>query len=438
VAATERRVVRGVESSSARLTPDGHDITDELHVPLVQAERTLGTVGLVRTTGSFAPAAVEAVEDLAGQAAVTLGSSLALRSAREQASVIRAVLDATPDAIALLDRAGNTIVDNPPSHELGRVLDHRSAGSDPEAELRDEVTLAPGGRTFARYAAPVRDTAGRFIGQLIVMRDVTGERQAELVKDEFFALVSHELRTPLTSIVGYVELVLDDDSNTLDPEHRQYLDVVERNAGRLLRLVGDLLFVAQVEAGTLALNPGLVDLGQLVREAVEAARPRAEDSEITLVADVDPVPTCPGDGDRIGQVLDNLTTNALKFTPEGGRVEVRLRTHGSSAVIEVADTGLGISATEQRQLFDRFFRATAATTHAIPGVGLGLTIVKAIVEAHAGQVTVESAEGVGTTFRVELPLGPWAPAPQTPDGAQAEGGATARSPVSPVSPPRGR
>lgn len=446
-AATGQRVIRR-GSESVRASPDGREVADEVHVPLLQAGRTIGVISLVRTGGSsFAPGAVEAVEDLAGQSSVTLSSALALRSARERATVIRAVLDATPDAIALLDGAGNTIVDNPPTHEIRAALVEsvRQPGggyrTDPigdpsdSGEARDEITILGSGRTFARYAAPVLDSAGTFIGRLVVVREVTGERQAERMKDEFFALVSHELRTPLTSIVGYLELVLDDDEGALHPEHRQHLGVVERNAGRLLRLVGDLLFVAQVEAGKLSLDPGLVDLGQLVREAVDAARPRAEEASIVLAADVDPVPTCPGDADRIGQVLDNLIVNALKFTREEGRVTVSLRTEGASAVLEVADTGIGIPAPEQEQLFDRFFRASSATARAIPGVGLGLTIVKAIVEAHAGEVSVQSEAGSGTTFRVELPLGVWAPAPGTERDAQ---GAEASSDPSASSAPRGR
>ncbi|MGI8580073.1 MAG: sensor histidine kinase, partial [Solirubrobacteraceae bacterium] len=352
-----------------------------------------------------------------------------------------------PDAIALLDGAGSTIVDNPPTHEVRAALVEsvRQPGGgyrtepvgDPSdsGESRDEITILGSGRTFARYAAPVLDSAGTFIGRLVVVREVTGERQAERMKDEFFALVSHELRTPLTSIIGYLELVLDDDVGALHPEHRRHLGVVERNAGRLLRLVGDMLFVAQVEAGTLSLEPGLVDIGQLVREAVDAARPRAEEASIALSADVDPVPTCPGDADRIGQVLDNLIVNALKFTAEEGRATVALRIQGASAVLEVADNGLGIPAAEQEQLFDRFFRASSATARAIPGVGLGLTIVKAIVEAHDGKVSVQSEEGVGTSFRVELPLGPWAPASASEQNDQ-EAGASPDSPVS--SPPRGR
>jgi len=241
----------------------------------------------------------------------------------------------------------------------------------------------------------------QLIGQFVERKEA--ERQAERLKDEFFALVSHELRTPLTSIIGYLELVLEDEGG-LDADQRRFLSVVERNSRRLLRLVGDLLFVAQVEAGSLALERGSVELDALAREAVEAARPRAEDNGVTLQHELDPLPPLTGDRDRLAQVFDNLISNALKFTPAGGHVVVRVTSAGHVGVTEVRDTGMGIAAAEQERLFDRFFRSTTATEQAIPGVGLGLTIVKAVVEAHGGTISVSSQEGAGTTFRIELPL----------------------------------
>jgi signal transduction histidine kinase len=227
-------------------------------------------------------------------------------------------------------------------------------------------------------------------------------QESERLKDEFFALVSHELRTPLTSIIGYLELVLDDEDD-LSPDARRFLEVVERNAQRLLRLVGDMLFLAQVEAGRLSLESTTVDLERVTADAVEAARPAAERAGVELVLASDPVRAITGDRDRCGQMLDNLISNALKFTPGEGRVEVRLTDGGDRAVVEVADTGTGIPADEQRHLFDRFFRASTATRAAIPGAGLGLTIVKTIVEGHGGTVRLTSREGEGTTVRLELP-----------------------------------
>jgi signal transduction histidine kinase len=258
---------------------------------------------------------------------------------------------------------------------------------------------------------------GQQIGQYLDRK--ASEREAEILKDQFFALVSHELRTPLTSIIGYLELVLED-SEPLAPNQRRFLGVVDRNARRLLRLVGDLLFVAHVEAGRLALEMGEVDLRTLTTEAVEAARPRAEGKDLALEAVVDGVPPMAGDRDRLAQVLDNLVSNAVKFTPERGSVTVRLTAQDSQALIEVEDSGVGIPAAEQERLFERFFRASTATERAIPGVGLGLTIAKAIVEAHGGELDFESVVGAGTTFRVRLPLR--RPPGGVPGGDRVRGG----------------
>jgi PAS domain S-box-containing protein len=236
--------------------------------------------------------------------------------------------------------------------------------------------------------------------------EVRNERLLELdrLKDEFVALVSHELRTPLTSIRGYLELVLDGEAGEVTDEQRQFLGVVERNANRLLDLVGDLLFLAQIEAGKLSLEVGAVDLGALAADSVETARPLAEDKEITLTLATSPVPLLAGDGARLAQLLDNLVANAVKFTPEGGRVDVRASSSRGNAVLEVRDTGMGIPAEEQEHVFERFFRATGATEHAVQGTGLGLAICKAIVHAHGGRITLASSEGEGTTFRVTIPI----------------------------------
>jgi PAS domain S-box-containing protein len=257
----------------------------------------------------------------------------------------------------------------------------------------------------------------RQIGQYLDRK--ASEREAEILKDQFFALVSHELRTPLTSVIGYLELVLEDEE-TLSGSHRRFLGVVDRNARRLLRLVGDLLFVAHVEAGRLALEVGEVDLPTLTREAVEAARPHGEGKDLVLEAAADPLPPMAGDRDRLAQVLDNLVSNAVKFTPAGGSVSVRLTAHDDAALIEVRDSGVGIPAAEQERLFERFYRASTATERAIPGVGLGLTIARAIVEAHGGRLDFDSIEGAGTTFRVRLPLR--RPPTDAPAGDRLRGG----------------
>ena len=229
-------------------------------------------------------------------------------------------------------------------------------------------------------------------------------RELDRLKDEFLSLVSHELRTPLTSIRGYLDLVLDEEAGELNAEQRRFLEAVERNSGRLLRLVGDLLFVAQADAGRLSLEQAKVDLAALAADCVEGAAPAAAEKSINLVLAATAVPAFVGDRVRLAQVLDNLVSNALKFTPEGGTVEVSTKLNGNHVSVEVSDTGIGIPVADQPRLFERFFRSSVADDQAIPGTGLGLAIVKAIVEAHKGEIEIDSKEGRGTTIRVDLPL----------------------------------
>jgi PAS domain S-box-containing protein len=271
----------------------------------------------------------------------------------------------------------------------------------------------------------VRNEEGEVVGVAAIAQDITDRRRVEQereqftrelevrnerlleldrLKDEFVALVSHELRTPLTSIRGYLELVLDGEAGDVTDDQRQFLGIVERNANRLLDLVGDLLFLAQIEAGKLSLEVGAVDLAAVAAESVETARPLAEDKEITLTLATSPVPLLAGDGARLAQLLDNLVSNAIKFTPESGRVDVRASSSRGNAILEVRDTGMGIPAEEQEHVFERFFRTSRATEQAIQGTGLGLAISKAIVHAHGGRITLASSEGEGATFHVTLPI----------------------------------
>jgi signal transduction histidine kinase len=224
--------------------------------------------------------------------------------------------------------------------------------------------------------------------------------ELDTLKDEFVSSVSHELRTPLTSISGYVELLLEDESVE---ERRNYLQIVERNADRLLGLVSDLLFAARMQDGRLELQQERVDLRELVADAVESARPRAESADVTLAVDADEVPAVNGEPTRLAQLLDNLLSNAIKFTPGGGRVSVRLRAAAGTVRLEVSDTGIGMSAAERERLFERFYRAQSALERQIQGTGLGLYISRAIVDAHGGRIGVESEQGRGTTFVVDLP-----------------------------------
>jgi PAS domain S-box-containing protein len=304
---------------------------------------------------------------------------------------------------------------------------HREARLNAEPLELEYRFIAADGRTvwLKDSNAVVRDETGkpRYTQGFAV--DVTAQKQAELdrealltrvqeqnerlrnldrMKDEFIALVSHELRTPLTSICGYSELLLHDVVFAELPEAQlSWLEVIDRNAERLLRLVEDLLITAQTSAGNLALEIAELDIAAIIEQAVQSSTPVATARGISLNCSTEPLPAADGDRVRIGQVIDNLVSNALKFTPAGGTVDVRAYPQGSDVRIEVADTGMGIAESEQAQLFDRFFRTVRAHEQVIPGVGLGLSISKAIVEAHGGQLSLHSVEGAGTTFFVDLP-----------------------------------
>jgi signal transduction histidine kinase len=228
-------------------------------------------------------------------------------------------------------------------------------------------------------------------------------RQLDRMKDDFVSTVSHELRTPLTSINGYLEVLLDGDAGTLSEEQAGFLGVIRKNSDRLLRLVGDLRFVGNVSVDvTIERVP--VELASLVRRALQDAQQPFVDRDIALTYSSAGLIELDGDPSRLAQLVENLLSNALKFTPPGGRVEVCLTSLDGAARLQVSDTGMGISEADQKLVFERFYRSADANDRAIQGPGLGLAIVAAIVEAHGGSIEIESELGVGTTFTVVLPM----------------------------------
>jgi protein-histidine pros-kinase len=245
------------------------------------------------------------------------------------------------------------------------------------------------------------------------------QEEADRLRQEFFASVSHELRTPLTSIIGYTDLLLAGDAGELTERQQIFLEVTHRNARRELRLVNDLLFVSRIGTGEVAIEQGEADLSLLVKDCVDATRPAAEKKGIELSHVSTDTPLCAGDSDRLAQLLDNLISNAIKFTPVGGRVEVRLSAADDRLVLEVINTGSFIPSNERDRIFDRFYRSQSTGKQVVPGMGLGLAISKAIVDAHHGEIHVRSDEDAGTTFRVVLPASGEPPEPPGARAAQA-------------------
>jgi PAS domain S-box-containing protein len=242
-----------------------------------------------------------------------------------------------------------------------------------------------------------------------VMQDVSEERRAReasarlaRAKGEFFGSVSHELRTPLTSILGYTALLREDLGE--DGEAAAHLEVIERNASRQLRLVEDLLSIARIQAGEFEVHRLPTELGAVVAQAAEELRPIAVEARVELVVEAAPPVPILGDSDRLAQVVSNLVSNAIKFTPPRGRVEVAVRAERERALLTVSDTGPGVSAAERSRLFERMFRSEDVKRLQVDGAGLGLAIARSIVEAHSGTIDVRTADSGGAVFEVAVPL----------------------------------
>ncbi|HYF25396.1 MAG TPA: ATP-binding protein, partial [Baekduia sp.] len=271
--------------------------------------------------------------------------------------------------------------------------------------LREELLIQHGERTLALTAAVLEDGEP---GVVWTMRDATERARLERLKSEFVATASHELRSPLTSIKGFVELLAA--SPDLTPRHREFVDIIQLSTNRLVDLVNDLLDVARLEAGAVEVHRRPTDLTEVVDEVTRLLRPRLTDKRQDLHVEIAPdVPRALADPSRMRQVLTNLLTNAHLYTPEAGEVTVRLRATDDTVVLEVADTGRGMSAEELEHVFDRFARG-AAEHGRTRGTGLGLSIVRSLVDLHDGRIDVDSTPGQGTTFRVGLqraaPAGP--------------------------------
>lgn len=368
------------------------------------------------------------------QGLLTSASVRPVAPLRPEERLFRGLLEAAPDAMVIVDHTGTIVLVNAQveanfgyrrAELIGRSVEvlvpDRFAGA--HAGFRSRYTDRPATRPmsgatelFARRKdgsefpveislAPLETEDGLLISAAV--RDISERRrmqeEADRIKDEFFATVSHELRTPLTSILGYSELMVD--LETLSPQGHRFMSMIARSAERELRLVDDLLTLVAIEEAGLAIRPELIDLQRVVQDSVDAARPVADevDVELVLVSAGIPVPI-DADADRIGQALDNLLSNAFKFTPPGGRVQVTLSVADKEARIEIADTGPGIGTQEQIRIFERLYRSGTAIANQVPGAGLGLTITLAIVEAHRGSISVLKSDQDGTTFLLTLPL----------------------------------
>lgn len=351
-----------------------------------------------------------------------------LAASREREKLLETVLEATDVGIAAVDRSGHFLVSNSRQRNFRRVTGADDAlpgqghqlifGQDRRTLLprdRRPINRAMAGESFADYlvwagegpeqraistaARPLVGEDGRLTGAVVVYTDVTGWVESLAANQELVSNVSHEFKNPLNSILGNVDLVLDD-ADSLPRQVAQRLLVVQRNAERLLDLVADLTASAST---TLNVHPKRTDLASLVETSLGSAQALAQRSHVEIAADVPSPLWAYADPLRIGQVLDNLVSNAIKYSPDGGKVSISADADRQWVRLSVTDTGMGMSSEDAARAFNRFFRAETARKAAIPGAGLGLSITRMIVERHGGTIDCESGEGQGSTFTVTLP-----------------------------------
>ncbi|MER7002581.1 PAS domain-containing sensor histidine kinase [Dactylosporangium sp. NPDC000555] len=395
------------------------------------------------------------------------------RTARIEQQRLARLVETMDDGLLMLDAQGHVCLANRAAHQLldtgvldvgpehdpddeepldwAEVIQRTIARLDPEAfrvdRLRagfrsrravvgEELAFADGRvleLDLVPVSGPARAGDAADGGTLIHLRDVTArvavrrgleersrgleERNRALVEatalnNEFVASVSHELRGPLSSVVAFSHLLGDSTSGELSEDQRTYLSVIDRNANRLLRLIEDLLLLSRLEARTLQLKPMPTRLPELLGVAVAERIPAAQAAGIELTLDCTEGPEIVCDDTRLHQVVDNLVSNAVKFTPGGGRVAVKAwpGPEGEGWTVSVADSGVGIPAADLPRLFSAFFRGSNVTAavgrQVMPGTGLGLVVSRAIVELHGGSISVASTEGVGTTVTLSLPTRP--------------------------------
>jgi signal transduction histidine kinase/DNA-binding response OmpR family regulator len=358
---------------------------------------------------------------------------------------LQATLEATADGILVTDMEGKITHANRTFVEMWRIPDAVIASQDAaqlQACLRAQLTAPDGlpaptqvlpdatdpdcpaildatdGRVFECAAQPQR-VGGTRVGTVWSVREITQRRAAERLKDAFVSTVSHELRTPLTSIRGFAELLL---TRPFAPEQqREFVTIIHRETLRLTQLINDFLDLQRIESGRQVFQMAHVALEPLLRETLALFQ---GDGTHPLHLDApEPLPEVEADADRLRQVLTNLLSNAVKFSPHGGVVTVEARHEGPHVVVSVADQGVGIPAEAIPHLFSKFFRVDDQATRSVGGTGLGLALVKEIVEAHRGRVWIESVYGQGSTVFLTLPVAAQARPPLVAPEGVTEGGA---------------
>jgi GAF domain-containing protein/anti-sigma regulatory factor (Ser/Thr protein kinase) len=395
-------------------------IKSSICVPLIARGRTLGAVTLIaaETHPPYTQADFEQAVELARRAAVAVDNARLYREAERGADAARA-LGYVADGVAMLDTEGRVLHWNPAAALITDVAEEDAVGClvgdvVPAWEaLTSHVPLVPPGAAARPVTVPiVLGGRERWVsvsgvdfgdGTVYALQDVTEEHALEKTRSDFVATASHELRTPLAAVYGAVRTLRRDDVELSEADRAQFLEMIESEATRLAKIVDQILLAGQLDADAVELHVTDCDLQQVAAGVIESAAVHLPES-ISLGLSVDGVAPIRCDENKLRQVLVNLVDNAVKYSPQGGRVELRVRSVNGSCQIEVADEGLGIPPHEHERIFEKFYRLDPQQSQGVGGSGLGLYICRELVERMNGSLRVESEPGKGSRFTVELPL----------------------------------
>jgi PAS domain S-box-containing protein len=397
--------------------------TSGIVVPLIARGRTLGAIqlGTVAPQPRFTQADVELATELARRASLALDNARLYGEAQARAHAASA-LEFVDDGVFLLDEEDVIRLWNPAAAQTFRVKAGKAIGRPASELIRDwasvqdrvHVTSEPTSGAGRAQTIPVNVqgderwlsiSAVRFPGGTVyAFRDLTEERAVDQLKSDFVATVSHELRTPLAAIYGAALTLQRSDVRLEESQREGLLDVVASEADRLARIVNDILWASRLDSGQMGVSIESCDAAKLANQVVEALRSHAPDDVQLAVEAPDGLPAVATDPDKLRQVLTNLVDNAVKYSPDGGRVLVAVTHAGNRIRFRIEDSGLGIPTTEQDRIFEKFFRLDPSMTRGVGGTGLGLYICRELVDRMQGRISVSSDGRSGSTFTVELPV----------------------------------
>ncbi|MBI4633216.1 MAG: response regulator [Deltaproteobacteria bacterium] len=351
-----------------------------------------------------------------------------LRDVATEKSRVKTIINCMGDGILVCDRdscivltnpAASRMLEIPESRLLGNHVSrsnlHRDLSETIEGSLRtegsayssisQEFSIGESGKMFLRaHTAPVRNDRGEIMGAVTVLQDISYLKELDKMKSEFIAMVAHELRAPIATVEQQLTVILSSMAGELNNTQGQLIARAKERTRGVLTLIKDLLDLSKIEAGKMVQYKEPLSLAEVITRVAEMMKTDAEVKNIRIdFLFPENIPTIHADRNSMEGIFTNLISNAVKYTPDGGKVTIALNDHSGFVKVSVADNGIGIKSEDIPRIFDRFYRVKSSETRQIVGTGLGLSIVKSIVEAHLGTISVESAEGQGTTFNVLLP-----------------------------------